>query len=51
MFGISEIFNIEIVISFYFVFFNVGPNEGESFKTILLQIPTKRFQTYLEFSS
>ena len=50
-FGIFEILKIEI-LTFFFVFVNMGPKERENFKMLLLlQIVAESFHTFPEFSS
>ena len=54
MLGIFEILKIEILTNFLIVFFNMfnmGPYGSKNFKTLLLQITAKSFQTSFDFSS
>ncbi len=51
-FGIFEMLKIEILMIFFFVFFNMGPYGRENFKTLLLlQMAAESFQTFPTFSS
>ena len=47
-FGIFEIMKIEILTFFFFVFVTMRPNGSENL-TLLLQIATESFQTFLKF--
>ena len=47
---LDEILKIEMLMIIVFVFVNMGPNATENFKTLLIQITAKSFQTCPEFS-
>ncbi len=49
-FGTSEILKIEI-LTIFFVFVNMGLNRSQKFKTLLLQIAVKTFETSPDLSS
>ncbi len=50
-FGFLKTLKVEILTTFSLVFVNMGPYASEQYKTLLLQIADKSFQTSPEFSS